>query len=72
MTDKLVEYMVELNENTDALERHNEDPEGAAADFGLDAADIELIVNQDVEEIKRRCESSPIDTSGTMILFFKS
>lgn len=72
MTDRLVEYIIELNENPDALEKHNADPEAAAANFGLDEADINLIRNQDVEEIKRRCESSSVDTSGTMISFFNS
>jgi len=71
MTDKLVEYMVELNTNPDALKKHDADPIKAAADFGLEDKDIELIKNQDVEEIKKRCESSSIDTKGTMIGFFK-
>jgi len=71
MTDKLVEYMVELNTNPEALQNHNADPIKAAADFGLDKNDVELIKNQDVAEIKRRCESSSIDTKGVMIGFFK-
>lgn len=71
MTDKLVEYIIELNENPEALEKHNADPEAAASEFDLDDADIEIIKNQDVEEINKRCDSSPLDTSGTMVGFFK-
>jgi len=71
MTDKLVEYIIELNESPEALEKHNADPETAAAEFGLDDADIEIIKNQDVEEINKRCDASPLDTSGTMVGFFK-
>ncbi|MGB0897597.1 MAG: hypothetical protein ACPGSN_00005 [Psychrobium sp.] len=70
MTDKLVEYIIELNESPEALEKHNADPETAAAEFGLDESDLDLIRNQDVEEIKKRCEASPTDTSGVMIGFF--
>lgn len=71
MTDKLVEYVIELNSNPSALEKHNADPECAAADFGLDKNDITLIKNEDAEEITKRCESSSTDTKGAMVGFFK-
>ncbi|MDP2562302.1 hypothetical protein [Psychrobium sp. 1_MG-2023] len=71
MTDLLVEYVLELNSNPEALAAHEANPEQAARDFGLDEADIQLILDQDVAEIQKRCDSSPIDTKGTMIMFFK-
>jgi len=71
MTDKLVEYVIELNTNPEALKKHNENPERAAADFGLDKKDIAVISNQDTQEIKRRCESAPGDVKSKMVTFFK-
>lgn len=71
MTDLLVEYMVELNSNPEALAAHEANPEQAARDFGLDEEDIQLVVNQDVAEIQKRCDSSTTDTKGLMIMFFK-
>lgn len=71
MTDKLVEYMLELNANPEALEAHNVNAEDAARAFGLDESDIELIKSGDVEEIQRRCDSSSLDTSQAILGFFK-
>lgn len=70
MSDKLVEYMLELNSNPEALEAHNLDAESAARDFGLNEEDVSLIVAGDVEEIKKRCDSSPLDTSNAILGFF--
>ncbi len=72
MTDLLVEYMVELNSNPEALAAHEANPEQSARDFGLSEDDIQLLVDQNTDEIQKRCDSSSIDTKGTMIIFFKS
>jgi len=71
MTDKLVEYVIELNTNPEALKKHNENPEIAAADFGLCETDVSIIANQDTEEVKKRCASSTKDVKNTMVCFFK-
>jgi len=64
--------MVELNSNPEALLQHENDPEQAARDFGLNEEDIQLIINLDIAEIERRCDSSTSETKGLMILNFKS
>jgi len=72
MTDKLVEYMVEINSNPEALAAHKAKPEQAAKDFGLSEEEVQLIAEQNVDQIQQRCDSSSIDTKGTMVIFFKS
>jgi|GEM_PF-3130333 len=72
MTDTLVDYMLELNSNPEALAQHEANPEEAARAFGLDESDIQLIIDQDTAEIERRCDSSTTETKGLMISFFKS
>ena len=52
--DKLVDYIVELNADSEMLAKHNADPEGAARSYGLSEDDVELIKAQDHEAIKAR------------------
>lgn len=72
MTDKLVEYMVEVNKNPEALAKHKASPEAAAKEFGLEDCDVKLITDNNVDEIQKRCDSSPTDTKGLAILTYKS
>jgi len=72
MKDKLVEYVVELNTNPAALEKHHEDIEKAAKDFGLDESDVKLMTTQDADAIKKRCATCSSDTKNHFIMFFKA
>jgi hypothetical protein len=54
MSDKLCEYLLDLNERPELLAKHNADPLGAARDYGLDEADIALIDDENYDEIKSR------------------
>ena len=71
MTDKLVEYVVELNTNPDALAKHQANSEAAAKAFGLDEADVKLITDENVDAIKARCASCTDDPKHHVISFFK-
>lgn len=71
MTDKLVEYVIELNSSPEALEKHNQDCEQAARDFGLDENDVQLMKEQNVNEIKKRCAACSEDTEKHIVSFFK-
>jgi len=71
MKDKLVEYVVELNTNPAALEKHHENIEKAAKDFGLDESDVKLMTTQDTDAIKERCASCESDTQNHIVAFFK-
>ena len=71
MKDKLVEYVVELNTNPAALEKHHENIEKAAQDFGLEESDVKLMTTQDTGAIKERCASCSSDTKNHIVAFFK-
>lgn len=72
MNDKLVEYVIELNTNPAALEKHHENIEKAAKDFGLEKSDVQLMTTKNVDEIKTRCSACDSDTKEHLIFFFKS
>ena len=72
MKDKLVEYVVELNTNPAALEKHHENIEKAAQEFGLDESDVKLMTTQNTSAIKERCAACESDTKHHIIMFFKS
>ena len=72
MKDKLVEYVVELNTNPAALEKHHENIEKAAQDFGLEESDVKLMTTQNVDAIKERCASCESDVKNHIVLFFNS
>lgn len=72
MKDKLVEYVVELNSNPAALEKHHENIEKAAQEFGLEESDVKLMTTQDTDAIKERCSACTGDTKNHIVYFFKS
>lgn len=67
MSDKLVEYILEINANPELLEKHMDNPAESASDYGLPAEDVELIANDDKEAIKERLESQNYDVKGMML-----
>jgi hypothetical protein len=71
MKDKLVEYVVELNTNPEALEKHQANSKTAAQEFGLEQEDVKLITDENVDEIKARCASCTDDPHHHVVTFFK-
>ncbi|WP_150139033.1 hypothetical protein [Candidatus Enterovibrio escicola] len=67
MSDKLVEYILEINANPELLEKHMANPVESASDYGLPTEDVELIANDDKEAIKERLESQNHDVKGMML-----
>lgn len=58
MTDKLVEFLVALSEDTKLAESFKADKKAAMDDFGLGADDQQLIFDGDNEAIIERCGSA--------------
>lgn len=67
MSDKLVEYILEINANPELLEKHMANPEETAINYGLLPEDVALITSEDKEEIKKRLEAQNYDVKGMML-----
>lgn len=67
MSDKLVEYILEINANPELLEKHMANPEETAIKYGLLPEDVALITSEDKEEIKKRLEAQNYDVKGMML-----
>jgi len=67
MTDKLVEYILEINANPKSLAAHVDNPEQSAINYGLSSEDVKLVANEDKEEIKKRFEASNKSVKGMML-----
>ena len=70
MADPLVEYLVELNNDSDKLAKHDADPKKAAQDAGLSEADVKMIADKDYDEIKKRCITA--EQSAIILVTFHS
>ncbi len=66
--DKLVQYMIALNEHADLLAKHQQDPQAAAEAFGLDKHDIKLILDENDDKIIKRVEKAGIDSADVKVI----
>lgn len=57
MTDRLIEFLIEVDKDAALKQRYFADPKGTAEAFGLAPADVEICVNNDVAAIKARAEA---------------
>lgn len=54
MTDKLVDFLGEVDKNDDLKQQYKADPKGIAESFGLDPADVDILVSNNVEVMQAR------------------
>ena len=55
MTDRLVDYVKAVNEDPDLQAKHDADPKGTAESFGVSPEDVQLILDKNHDEIRKRC-----------------
>ncbi len=68
-TEKLLDYMIELNHNQDLLDKHNADPGGTAKAYGLSPGDVHMISKGQYDEIKARLEAHQVAKVEFIITF---
>lgn len=56
MTDKLVDFVQELDQNPELQEKYQTDPKTVAEHYGLSAEDVELLLSNDIDAIEKRFE----------------
>lgn len=55
MSDRLIEYMIQLDTDSNLLAQHTANPRQTASNFGVAPEDVELIVNGTQESLQKRC-----------------
>lgn len=60
MTDKLVDFVQELDQNPELQEKYRSDPKTVAEGYGLNAEDVELLLSNDIDAIEKRFEMEGI------------
>lgn len=54
MAKSIEEFLVELDTNSELLEKYKKDPTGTAKKYGLSEEDVKLFEDKNWEEIERR------------------
>ena len=68
-TEKLLDYMIELNHNQDLLDKHNADPGGTAKAAGLSPGDVQMIAEGKYDDIKTRLEAYQVAKVEFVVTF---
>lgn len=58
MTDKLVDFVNELDKSPELQEKYEQDPHGTMEAFGVEPEDLKLLANGNMDDIKKRLEMS--------------
>jgi hypothetical protein len=58
MTDKLFDFVNELDKSPELQEKYEQDPQGTMTAFGVSDDDVKLISTGNMEEIKKRMDMS--------------
>ena len=66
MTDKLTEFVNELDKNPELQERYKENPRQILESFGVAPNDIDLILGNDLSALKERLEMSGLKANVTI------
>ncbi|MDP5133354.1 MAG: hypothetical protein NWQ54_20935 [Paraglaciecola sp.] len=61
MTDRLIEFLTVLDKNDELRQQYLSDKKGTAEAYGLNADDVSILVNNDVEAIKKRADAEGAD-----------
>jgi hypothetical protein len=56
MTDKLVEFVQELDQNPELQEKYQANPKEVAESYGVAADDVELLLSNDMDALDKRFE----------------
>lgn len=56
MTDRLVEFVQELDTNPELLAKYKASPKEVAEAYGLEPKDIELLLSNDMDALEKRFE----------------
>lgn len=56
MTDQLVAFVHELDQNPELQQKYKADPKGTMEAFGVSDKDIDLVFGDDTEALKNRLE----------------
>ena len=67
MNDKLVDFLGEVDKSDDLKQQYKADPQGIAESFGLDPADVDLLVSNNVEIMQVRASGNGGGTQSTDI-----
>lgn len=67
MTDRLVEYIIDTAENPELMAKHNANPKKAAEDYGLSPEDVKVVTDDNVDEMKRRCDAIGVKAKNTFL-----
>ena len=67
MTDQLVAFLINLSTNPQLLELFKCSPTIAAHSFGLESLDVKILVDNNFDEIVRRCCIDIGGTKGNML-----
>lgn len=58
MTDKLVDFLNEMDKNEELKQNYIKDPKGTAEKYGLEPKDVEICAKNDIEAMKKRAAAS--------------
>lgn len=61
MNDLLIEFLTVLDKDDVLKQKYLSDPKGTAEAYGLKSADVSILVNNDVEAMKKRAEAEGAD-----------
>jgi hypothetical protein len=61
MNDRLIEFLTLLDKDDALKQKYFSDKKGTAEAYGLEAADVSILVNNDVEAMKKRAEAEGAD-----------
>ena len=56
MTDKLVEFVQELDQNPELQKKYQDDPKAVAEAHGVSAEDVDILLSNDMDAIEKRFE----------------
>ncbi|NQY63663.1 MAG: hypothetical protein HRT38_07980 [Alteromonadaceae bacterium] len=68
MTDRLVDFIVELNKDPQLVENYKISPRQIAEDYGLDSDDVKMLEDNDQEAIMKRCDKKGVEIKGMIML----
>lgn len=61
MADSLVKFLISMDKDDELKKKYLADPEGTAKSFGLSKEDVQICAKNDLEAMKKRCESEGAD-----------
>ena len=56
MTDQLVAFVQELDQNPELQQKYKDDPKGTMEAFGVSKEDLDIVFSGDTEALKNRLE----------------